>query len=44
MELVIKTENEKVTDFFECTQFKNENLIKSMLGKRIKFDSNEYPF
>ena len=40
----IKSEDDKVTDIFECSQFKNDNLVKSMLGKRIKFDPYEAPF
>lgn len=44
IELVIKSENEKVTDLFECSRFQKDNLVKSMLGKRIKFDQHEDPF
>jgi hypothetical protein len=44
IEVVIKSEDEKVTDIFECSQFKNDNLVQSMLGKRIKFDPYEAPF
>jgi hypothetical protein len=44
IEVVIKSEDDKVTDIFECSQFKNDNLVKSMLGKRIKFDPYEAPF
>ena len=44
MDLIIKSENEIVTDIFECNKFKNDNLVKSMLGKLIKFDPNESPF
>jgi hypothetical protein len=44
IELIIRTENDKVADLFDCTQFKNESLTKSMLGKRIEFDPNEFPF
>jgi hypothetical protein len=44
IEVVIKSEDDKVTDIFECSQFVNDNLVKSMLGKRIKFDPYEAPF
>jgi len=44
IEVVIKSEDDKVTDIFECSQFENDNLVKSMLGKRIKFDPYEAPF
>ena len=44
IDLVIKSEDNIVTDIFECSQFKNDNLVKSMLGKRIKFYKNDMPF
>ena len=44
IDLVIKSEDNIVTDIFECSQFKNDNLVKSMLGKRITFYKNDMPF
>lgn len=44
IELIIKTDADKIVDFFECTKFKNDTFVKSMLGKRIEFDPNECPF
>ena len=44
IDLVIKSEDNIVTDIFECSQFKNDNLVKSMLGKRVNFYKNDMPF
>ena len=44
IDLVIKSENNIVTDIFECSQFKSDNLVKSMLGKRLSFYKNDMPF
>ncbi len=44
IELIIKTEADEIVDFFECTKFKNDTFVKPMLGKRIKFNPNEFPF
>jgi hypothetical protein len=44
IDFIIKSENNIVTDIFECSQFKNDNLVKSMLGKRITFYIDEPPF
>jgi hypothetical protein len=44
IDLVIVSENDKVTDIYECNQFKNERYVKSMLGKRIKFYNDDMPF
>jgi hypothetical protein len=44
IDLIIKSEDSIVTDIFECSQFKNENLVKSMLGKRVNFYKNDMPF
>lgn len=44
IDLIIKSEDNLVTDIFECTRFKNDNLVKSMMGKRIIFYIDEPPF
>ena len=44
MDLVVVSENDKVTDIYECNQFNNDRYVKSMLGKRIKFYNDDMPF
>lgn len=44
IDLIIKSKDNLVTDIFECSQFKNNNLVKSMMAKRIIFYIDEPPF
>lgn len=47
IEILIFTENERVSDIFECNQFEYETFDKTYLGKKIALNMNgdsEYPF
>jgi predicted aldo/keto reductase-like oxidoreductase len=47
IEVLIFTENERVSDIFECNQFEYETFDKTYLGKKISLNMNgdsEYPF
>jgi hypothetical protein len=43
MDLIVKTENDKVIEIFECNQFENENndLLKN---HKVTIDSEAFPF
>ena len=43
MDLIVKTENDKVIEIFECNQFENEN-IDLLKNHKVTIDSEAFPF